>query len=171
MDHIDLGVLIMRLAFGLSLAYHGLNKVIGAGGLAGTSGWFGSLGMKSPMLQARLAATTEILSGLLFACGLFTPFAAGAMVALMIVAIVTVHARVGYFIFLPNGGWEYCAAIAFVAAGIASTGAGSASLDNALDLDFKGGGLAISLGLGLVGAALQLALFYRPQSVQTKTSA
>ena len=76
MDHIDLGLLIMRLAFGLSLAYHGLNKVIGAGGLAGTSGWFGSLGMKSPMLQARLAATTEILGGLFFACGLLTPFAA-----------------------------------------------------------------------------------------------
>ena len=103
MDHIDLGILIMRLAFGLSLAYHGLNKVIGAGGLAGTSGWFGSLGMKSPMLQARLAATTEILSGLFFACGLLTPFAAGAMVALMIVAIVTVHARVGYFIFCLMG--------------------------------------------------------------------
>ena len=78
---------------------------------------------------------------------------------------------VGYFIFLPNGGWEYCAAIAFVAAGIAATGSGSASLDNALEFDFKGGGLAIALGLGLVGAVLQLALFYRPQSVQTKTSA
>ena len=171
MDHIDLGILIMRLAFGLSLAYHGLNKVIGAGGLAGTSGWFGSLGMKSPMLQARLAATTEILSGLFFACGLLTPFAAGAMVALMIVAIVTVHARVGYFIFLPNGGWEYCAAIAFVAAGIAATGSGSASLDNALEFDFKGGGLAIALGLGLVGAVLQLALFYRPQTVEKNTAA
>lgn len=73
--------------------------------------------------------------------------------------------------FFTQWGWEYCAAIAFVAAGIASTGPGSASLDNALEFDFNGGGLAIALGLGLVGAALQLALFYRPQAVGKNNAA
>ncbi|MSO58842.1 MAG: DoxX family protein [Ilumatobacteraceae bacterium] len=166
MNEIDLGILIIRVAFGASLAYHGVNKIISKGGLSGTAGWFASLGMKSPALQAKLAATTEIAAGLLFAVGLVTPLAAGAMLALMVVAIVTVHAKVGYFIFLPNGGWEYCAAIAIVAVGIASTGAGSVSLDNALDLDFGRSGMAIAIGLGLASAAAQLALFYRPASVK-----
>ncbi len=164
MNELDFGLLVMRIAFGLSLAYHGFNKVTGKGGLAGTAGWFASLGMKSPALQAKLAASTEIVGGLLFALGLFTPFAAGAMLALMLVAIATVHAKVGYFIFLPNGGWEYCAAIGFLAIGVSSTGPGSVSLDNALELNFGWGGVVIAVGLGLIGAAGQLAIFYRPES-------
>ena len=37
------------------------------------------------------------------------------MIGVMIVAIVVEHWKVGFFIFKPNQGWEYCASIAIAA--------------------------------------------------------
>lgn len=164
----DTAVLILRIAFGLSMAYHGYNKVRGSGGLSGTAAWFQSLGMRAPRMQARLAALTEIGAGLLLAFGLLTPFAAAAFVALMLVAIVTSHWKNGYFIFLPGGGWEYCASIIAVAIAIGIMGPGSASIDNALSIDWGIAGGFLTVCIGVVSGVGQLVLFYRPSSTQTK---
>ena len=86
MEQFDVALLVVRLVFGVTLAYHGYNKVFGQGGLAGTAGFFGSIGMRWPNVQARLAAGTEIGAGLLFAAGLLTPFAAAGIIGLMTVA-------------------------------------------------------------------------------------
>ena len=88
-SQLNLGLLILRLCLGLFLAYHGYNKVFGPGGLAGTSGWFASMGMKWPKWQARLAASTEIGAGLMLAVGLLTPLAAAGVIGIMVVAIYT----------------------------------------------------------------------------------
>ena len=96
MAQLDLGLLVLRVVFGVFLAYHGYNKVFGGGGLAGTAGWFGSIGMKWPLWQARLAAATEVGAGLLFAFGLFTAFAAAGIIGVMLVAIVVAHWKVGF---------------------------------------------------------------------------
>lgn len=165
MPQIDLGLLTLRVVFGLFLAYHGYNKVFGPGGLTGTAGWFGSIGMKWPLWQARLAATTEIGAGLLFAAGLITPFAGAGIIGVMIVAIVVAHWKVGFFIFKPNQGWEYCASIAVVAFAVSMTGGGRWSLDNALNIDFHGWcGAAIAGVVGIGGAVGQLTLSYRPKA-------
>lgn len=158
MERIDFALLIVRLAFGTSMAYHGYNKL--SSGLSGTADWFSSIGMKWPKVQAWIAASTEIAAGLFFAAGLLTSFAAMALVALMVVAIITVHWRVGYFIFLPNGGWEYCASIAFVSIAVGISGPGEISLDHVW-------GISNSLGwviapAGVVTALCHLALSYRP---------
>ncbi len=156
-------LLVLRLCLGLFLAYHGYNKVFGGGGLAGTAGWFGSIGMKWPTWQARLAAATEIGAGLLLAAGLLTPFAAAGVIGIMIVAIVVAHAKVGFFVFLPNQGWEYCATIALGALAIGIAGPGEWSLDDTLGIAFNGwSGLLVTLLVGVGGAALQLATSYRP---------
>ena len=42
----DVGVLLLRLMLGLTMAAHGYNKFFGKGGLKGTAGWFDSMGMK-----------------------------------------------------------------------------------------------------------------------------
>ncbi len=153
---------LLRIVFGLFLAYHGYNKVFGGGGLKGTAGWFGSLGMKWPHLQARMAAASEIGGGLLFAAGLLTPLAAAAMIALMIVAYRVDHAKNGFFIF--KNGWEYVASIAIVALAVATVGPGEWSLDNAFDISFDNwNGLIIALVIGIGGAVTQLAVCYRPQ--------
>ena len=162
----DLGVLVIRVVFGLSLAAHGLNKIRGGGGLNGTAGWFGSIGMKWPRLQARTAAGTEIVAGVLFAAGLLTPLAAAAMISLMLVAWAVAHRTTGFFIFNQGQGWEYVAAIAAAAFGVGATGAGSVSLDQALGWHAdRWWGAVIAGVVGVGGAALHLAVSYRPAKV------
>ena len=163
MQQIDAGLLALRLVFGLFLAYHGYNKVFGGNGLTGTASWFGGIGMRWPKWQARIAATTEIGAGVLFAAGLITPVAASGMIGVMTVAIVAAHWKNGFFIFRKGEGWEYCASIAVVALTVATMGAGRWSLDNALEIEFHGWwGAAVAAALGIGGALLQLAICYRP---------
>ena len=168
MHQVNLALLVLRLVFGLFLAYHGYNKVFGGGGLKGTAGWFGSIGMRWPVWQARLAAATEIGAGVMFAAGFLTPLAAAGMIGVMTVAIVVAHWKVGFFIFKPNQGWEYCASIAITAAVVALVGPGEWSLDHAVGLhwrDWWGGIEATSVGI--VGALVQLAVCYRPAPAST----
>jgi putative oxidoreductase len=163
MDQLNLGLLVLRLAFGISMALHGYNKLTGPGGLTGTTGWFQSIGMRWPRWQARLAAGTEVGAGLLFAAGLLTPLAAAGFIGLMIVAIVVAHWKNGYFIFRPGSGWEYCGAIIAVAFAVATMGAGEWSLDHAFDIDWSGwSGALVAAIVGVGGALLQLGVSYRP---------
>ncbi len=162
MARFDLAVLLLRAVFGVSLAYHGYNKFFGPGGLDGTTGWFGSIGMRWPRWQARLAATTEVGAGLLFATGLLTPFAAAGIIGLMVVAIVVAHWKVGFFIFKPDQGWEYCASIAVVALAVAVLGPQRWSFDHALGIEINSWwGPVIALG-GIAAALAQLTISYRP---------
>ncbi len=162
-DQLNGGLLVLRLCLGLFLAYHGYNKVFGGGGLSGTAGWFGSIGMKWPIWQARLAATTEIGAGLMLAAGFVTPLAAAGVIGIMVVAIVVAHAKVGFFVFLPNQGWEYCATIALGALAVGIIGPGQWSIDEAIGLSFNGWtGLLVTTVVGLGGALAQLASSYRP---------
>ncbi|MCX6522067.1 MAG: DoxX family protein [Actinobacteria bacterium] len=165
-DRFDVGVLVLRVIFGLFLAYHGLNKV--KSGIAGTTGWFRSIGFKWPGVQARLAAATEMGAGVLLAVGLLTPLAASGMIAVMIVAIVVAHWKVGFFIFKPNQGWEYCASIAITAWVIATVGPGRFSLDHAFDIEWSGWwGSAVAAAIGIGGAVAQLLVCYRPAPTET----
>lgn len=165
MSQLNFALLVLRVVFGLFLAYHGYNKIFGGNGLKGTAGWFGSIGMKWPMWQARIAAATEIGAGVLFALGALTSLAAAGMIAVMIVAIWTVHWKVGFFVFRPNQGWEYCASIAVVAFAVATTGPGEWSVDHALDIVPSGwSGAAVAAVVGVGGALAQLALCYRPKA-------
>jgi putative oxidoreductase len=163
----DIGLLILRVVLGLTMAAHGYNKFFGKGGLKGTAGWFDSMGMKPGMLHARIAATTEMSAGIGLAVGLLTPVPAAGFVALMFVAAWTVHRPNGFFI--VKEGWEYNLVLAASAVGIATIGAGQYSLDYLLFrssalYEYLHGwwGLVISLGLGLAGGIGQLAIFYRP---------
>lgn len=168
MDQYNFATLVLRLVFGLFMMAHGYNKVFGPNGLTGTTRWFGSMGMKWPKWQARLAASTELGAGFLFAVGLLTPLAAGGLIALMVVAIYTVHWKIGFFVFRPNQGWEYCASIIAAAFAVAVLGPGEWSLDHALDITWDGwtGGI-IAAVVGVGGAALQLAVSYRPAPAAT----
>jgi putative oxidoreductase len=160
----DVGLLILRLALGLTLAAHGLNKFFGGGRIPGTARWFESIGMKPGKFHATIAASTETAAGLGLAAGLFTPVPAAGFVSLMIVAAWTVHRHNGFFI--VKEGWEYNLVLALSAVAVATVGPGQLSLDRVVfgeKLWCTGWcGLAISLGLGLAGAIGQLLIFYRP---------
>jgi putative oxidoreductase len=159
-DRFNLAMLLVRVFFGVGIAYHGYNHAFRGGRLPGTARWFGSIGMKWPELQARLSVVTEVGAGLLFAAGLITPFAAAGMIGVMVVAIWTVHRFNGFFII--KEGWEYTTSIALVAWAVATVGPGEYSLDHALDIDWTGWtGSLIAALLGVGGGAVQLAVCYR----------
>lgn len=163
MNHVTFGLLVLRVVLGVWIACHGLNKFFGGGKLAGTGRWFESMGVRPGPLNARLAATTEVSAGLAMALGLLTPLAGAGIIGLMLVAIVVDHRSHGFFIFRPGEGWEYCAFLAVAAFSVATIGAGKASLDHAIGWDVEGyWGAGIALIVGVLGAAGQLALFYRP---------
>jgi len=168
-SHIDTASFILRVAFGFSIFAHGYNKMFGKGGISGTAKWFGSVGMRAPVLQARLASLTELGSGIALIFGFATPIAAAALTALMVVAIVVAHRHNGYFIFRSPQGWEYCAAILVAALVIALLGPGAWSLDAVLKLNYSNwASLTIAVVLGFGSALAQLAVFWRPPTKPTQ---
>lgn len=123
---LNLGLLIIRLIFGLSFARHGSEKLFGwfgGHGIKGTAGFFESIGLKPGLPMAILAAVGETLGGLFFAAGIFMPVAAILIVGAMVVAIATVTGKNGFLI--TAGGYEYNLAIIAVAVGIYLTGPGA----------------------------------------------
>ena len=164
---VDLGTLLVRLALGPMLILHGLNKVAGPGGLAGTTRWFHNLGIRPAWLHARIAASTELVAGSLVTVGLLTGPATAGFVGLMTVATLTDHRGKGFFVF--KGGWEYTVLIAVVAVALAAIGPGDWSVDHLLGLHLSGlvwavvalvGGLAAAIGL--------LVTSYRPSKEGTQ---
>ena len=93
---------------------------------------------------------------MLLALGLLTPLAAALVIAVMIVAIATVH--LGKGIWASDGGFELNLVYIAVVFALAGVGAGDWSLDHALGLDVAGTDWAIgALGVGILGALGPLA--------------
>lgn len=160
---VDAGLLVIRVAGGLTMAAHGYQKFFSGGRIAGTARWFDSMGMRPGRWHALMAASTEVGVGLLLALGLLTPVAGAGFVALMLVAGYTVHRANGFF--SVNSGWEYNFILAVIGAGIATTGPGRYSLDRLAGWDgtLSGPlGVAVAVAGGLLAGIVQLALFYRP---------
>lgn len=159
----DTAVLLLRVVVGLTMVAHGYNHLWGPGGLAGTTRWFASMGLRPAKLHAVLSGAGELAGGAALAGGLLTPLAAAFIVGTMVVAGVTVHCRNGFFVF--KEGYEYVLMISVVCAVIGLLGPGAVSIDRLLGLDqvLRGGmGVALTVGLGVVGAAVLLAVTWRP---------
>ena len=164
-DAIDLALLVFRCGIGAVMLAHGINHVIGGGKIEGTAGWFGSMGMRWPLAQAWLASLTEIGAGILLAAGLLTPLAGAGVIGVMTVAWAINHRGNGFFIFRPGEGSEYVMTLALCGLVLGAVGPGGWSLDAALDLDddlVGTPGLLISAIAGAGGAALLLAIAWRP---------
>lgn len=130
MDYASIGLLVIRLVFGLTFAAHGAQKLFGwfgGYGIEGTGGFFESIGIRPGKPMAALAGAGEVAGGLLLALGLFVPVAAFLIAATMIVAIVKVSGKNGYW--NTAEGYEYGVAVIAVAVGIALTGPGAYALD------------------------------------------
>lgn len=72
----DAGLLIARVVFGLLMAAHGAQKLLGwfgGYGLAGTAAFFEQLGFRPGRLFAGAAAGTELVAGVMVAFGLLGP--------------------------------------------------------------------------------------------------
>jgi putative oxidoreductase len=161
MTAVDAAVALLRVVVGLTMVAHGYNHLWGRGGLAGTTRWFGSLGLRPPKLHAVLSGAGELAAGAALAIGLLTLLAAAFVLGAMVIAGVTAHRRNGFFVF--KDGYEYVLLIGVVCAAIGLLGPGSAAVDRLLGIDVAGAvGLAIVVGLGVLGAAVLLVATWRP---------
>jgi putative oxidoreductase len=125
-----LGLLIIRLIVGLTIAAHGTQKVFGwfgGYGPKGTGGFFESIGIKPGVFMAVIAGLAELAGGLLFAAGLWTFIGAALIILTMLVAIVKVHGKNGYW--ATSSGFEYNLTLIAIALGVALIGAGDYSID------------------------------------------
>ena len=128
-----LGLLVIRVIAGLTMAAHGGQKLFGwfdGPGRGGTAGMMEKLGYREPAIMASLAGLAEFAGGLGFALGFLTPFAAIAIVIVMLNATFTVHLKNGFW--NTASGYEYPLVMSAIAVAIAATGPGDASADSAL---------------------------------------
>lgn len=130
-----LPLLIVRLILGLGFAAHGAQKLFGwfgGYGVAGTGGFLESIGFKPGRLFATAAGLAEFAGGLLLAIGLGGPIGPALIIAAMLVAIVTVHFRNGFF--ATNNGIELPLLYLLFATAYAFAGYGALSIDSALGI-------------------------------------
>jgi putative oxidoreductase len=121
-----LGIATLRLIVGVVLFAHGSQKLFGFG-IAGTAGFFAHAGLPMPMISAVLSIGAEFLGGLFLILGLFTRPAAAILAFNMLVAVVAVHLKNGFF--APTG-FEYPLTLMFANIALVLTGAGAFALDN-----------------------------------------
>jgi putative oxidoreductase len=166
-DALDIGTLTLRVALGVVCLAHGYNHIFGGGKVAGTARWFESVGMRPGRMHAWLASLTELGCGVLLIVGFATPLACAGVIGTMLVAIVTVHRKNGFFIFRPGEGYEYVMTLALASVALAGIGPGRISLDSATDIYPSGtwAGLLIAVIVGLATALGLLVGFWRPNRV------
>ncbi|MBO1331424.1 DoxX family protein [Streptomyces sp. VRA16 Mangrove soil] len=159
----DTGLLVLRLAVGLLIAGHGVQKVsfrLGGNGWAGGTEEFRRDGFRGGRLTALVAGASQIGSGLFLAAGLLTPLAAMAAMGVMTVA-GTVKRPKGLWV--QNDGYEYPLVLVVVSAALALTGPGRWSADHALDLTPWPAWVAVAaIVIGPASALLTRVVLHRP---------
>ncbi|MET9593852.1 DoxX family membrane protein [Streptomyces sp. NPDC006516] len=144
----DGGLLLLRLALGLTVAAHGAQKLFGwfgGGGLEGTGQFFEMSGYPAGETMALIAGLSETLGGLALTLGLLTPLAGAVVFGTMINALAV---KWGGGFFAPEG-VEYEILLAAGAAALALTGPGRLAVDR-----FLPGLRAHRLGYGVAAVAL-----------------
>jgi len=117
------------------------------------------------------AGLSEFGGGVLLAAGLLAPLGAAAVVSAMLVAMISVHVKNGFFAMSNGIELPFLYAVAAVAVGW--TGTGAFSLDRQLGLEllfpsYAGSGLLV---LAVIGAIVTLTLRDRSDSHQTEERA
>jgi putative oxidoreductase len=123
---------ILRIALGGVLIPHGMQKLFGAfGGMGYTANaaLFNKLGYAPGAFWGTLVGCTEFIGGILLVIGLFTRFAAAAVVIFMLMAIHFTSAK-GFF--WSSGGMEYPILIGVCALFFLIRGGGPYSVDHAI---------------------------------------
>ncbi|MEU3571052.1 DoxX family protein [Kitasatospora sp. NPDC036755] len=155
----DVGLLLLRLALGLTMAAHGSQKLFGwfgGGGIDGTGQFFTMSGYPAGTAMAVVAGLTETLGGLALAVGLLTPLAGAAIVGTMVNALAVTW---GGGFFAPKGS-EYELLLTAAAAALALTGPGRYAVDRFLPVlrahRLAYGAAAVVVGLVTAGVILLL---------------
>jgi len=155
----DIGLLIVRLAVGLTFAAHGAQKVLGWWAGPGFAGWTGAMarmGLRPPRLWAALSSGVELAGGLLFAAGFLTPIAAALLVAQSVYIVLRVHRPKGFW--NKNGGIEFPLQLLAASLAIAATGPGAIAIDPVARIEFGTWWRSAFLVVAVAGAFATMAI-------------
>lgn len=122
---IDIGLMILRLVVGMIFIAHGGQKLF-VYGFDGVAGGFAQMGVPMPQLMGPFVALLEFGGGLALIAGLLTRLVALGLAATMVVAMLLVHLKAGFF--APNG-IEFTLSLLGSTILFAIAGAGSYSID------------------------------------------
>jgi len=168
----DLGLLLVRIIIGLAMAAHGSQKLFGwfgGYGLKGTGHFMESLGFRPGVAFATLSGLGEFAGGLLVLFGFLGPIGPAIVIAVMTVAIMTVHLQKGFW--AANGGYELNLVYIAGALAAAFTSSSLLTLDSALGIApfHTAAATWVFVILGFLGGLLTLVVRRLPAA--TKASA
>ena len=127
---VSLGLLIIRVALGVTFFLHGSQKLFGwfgGGGITGTARYLEGLGIRPGRFWAILVGVGEFGGGVLIGIGYLTVLGAFLIIITMVVAISAAAGRHGFW--AQHGGYEYNLLIIAVALALIFTGPGMYSFD------------------------------------------
>jgi putative oxidoreductase len=121
------GPTVLRLVVGIVFVAHGWQKI--HMGVHTVAGFMGNIGIPAPTVSAAVLIAVEFLGGIALILGLGTRWVALLLAFDMVVAILAVHLKNGFF--LPTG-YEFALTLLVASISLALTGGGTASVDSAL---------------------------------------
>lgn len=135
-DQQSWSLLLVRLALGIVILPHGMQKALGlfgGYGFAGTVGFFESMGM--PFILATLVILAEFVGSIGLILGLGTRFMAGSLfISMMGAMILGGHIHNGFFMnwfgMQKGEGIEYFILVIVIALAVLIGGSGKFSFDN-----------------------------------------
>lgn len=134
-NRIDRGIALLRVSFGVMLFAHGFVLKLMTFGLAGTAGYFESIGY--PGWTAYLVFFAETFGGLALIAGIGTRWVSAAILPVLIGALL-VHTGNGWVFSNQGGGWEYPLYLVVLAVAQSLLGSGAYALDRKLGLEPSG---------------------------------
>ncbi len=119
------GITILRVVVGVVFLMHGGQKLF-VFGFHNVGAFMAQRGIPMPMVAGVVVTLVEFFGGLALAFGLVTRIAAALIAFEMLVAVLAVHLRGGFF--LPAG-YEYPLTLLAANLALMSSGPGAAALD------------------------------------------
>ncbi len=122
----DFGPVFLRFSLGIIFLVHGVGKLLNvgpaAGGIAGTAGFFASIGIPAALFFTWVVALVETFGGLFLLIGFWIRLSALLLAIDMLVAFLFVHVSNGFN--AAKGGFEFVFILFFGLLALLVRGAG-----------------------------------------------